>query len=72
MRVAGILLVFGLLTLLDLPQLIKHREQKKKELYAYSVIMGGALLLWILETFEYNLWSPNRVITDIVRLIVPQ
>jgi len=72
MRVAGILAVFGLLTLLDLPQLIKHRKQKKKELYAYSTIMAGALLLWILETLDYELWSPNRVITDIVRLLVPQ
>lgn len=69
MRTVGIILLFSAIALFDLPKLI--RERKKKEIAVYSFILGGAFLLTLLHILDFELWSPNRLITEVIRLIFP-
>jgi hypothetical protein len=64
-----LILVFAALSLLDLPKLIKRKNTK--ELLVYGAILGTAFILSELHALDVDMWSPNRVITDIVRFVVP-
>ncbi|MEW9669296.1 hypothetical protein [Ammoniphilus sp. 3BR4] len=71
MRVVSIFLVFLLISLFDLPQLIKKRREKKKELYVYTSVLAAGFLLSALHVLEFNLWSPNRLVTETVHFLLP-
>jgi hypothetical protein len=70
MMTLGLILLFVLISLLDLPRLLKQKQ--KKELYLYSVLLGSAFVLSELHILRIDLWSPNRMITDVVRFFLAQ
>lgn len=69
MRIAGLIGFFIIIALFDVPKLI--RKRKKKEIMAYSAVLGLAFLLSFLHILGVDVWSPNRIITDIVRWVLP-
>lgn len=71
MRMAGLIGLFIVIAMFDLPTLIRDRRRKKKELIAYLAVMGLAFLLCFLHILGINVWSINRIITDVVQWVVP-
>ncbi len=69
MRMVGLIGFFIVIAMFDLPKLI--RERKKKELLAYAAVLGLAFLLSVLHILQIELWSINRIITDMVRWVIP-
>jgi hypothetical protein len=68
MKTFSLIITFLFLTVFDLPRLIK--EKKKKEIFIYAAFMGAAFLISELHVLRWHLWSPDRIITDIVRLFI--
>jgi len=64
MRIAGLLLLFAVIAVLDLPHM--WRRRRKKELVVYCGILGLALTLCLLQTLRVPLGSPNRAIAAAV------
>jgi hypothetical protein len=68
MKTMSLILTFLILSSFDLPRLFKQKEKKK--IILYSTFMGAAFLITELHTLRWHLWSPDRIITDIVHLII--
>lgn len=66
----GLLLIcFVLVSLLDLPHLIK--QKRKKEAAVYTVMLAAAYTLFNFHFLHIRLWGPNQLVTTIVRFLSP-
>jgi hypothetical protein len=69
MKTAGLILLFAAIASFDLPSLF--RERRKKKLTVYGCIFVLAFVLSELQLLRVPMWSPNRLITDVVNMIIP-
>lgn len=66
--IAAPLLVFSILAWVDLPPLIQQRKQRARELWLTVSLFAIGLILSELYVLRFDLWSINRMITNIVKL----
>lgn len=66
--IAAPLLVFSILAWVDLPPLIQQRKQRARELWLTVSLFAIGLILSELYVLRFDLWSINRMITNIVFL----
>ncbi|MGC5328567.1 hypothetical protein [Brevibacillus sp. SYSU BS000544] len=64
MATVSLILLFAAISYLDLPHLL--RQRKKRELLVYSVLLLSAFILSEMQILRIEMWSPNRIITEIV------
>lgn len=66
----GLVVCFVLISLLDLPELI--RKKWKKELFVYTAMLLTAFLLFELHFMHVKLMGLNHVVASIVHLFIPR
>lgn len=66
MIIAAPLLIFSALAWIDLPPLFQQRKERAREFWLTVSLFGIGLLLSELYVLRVNLWSINRLITEIV------
>jgi len=66
--VAAPLLLFSVLAWIDLPPLIQQRKERARELWLVVALFGIGLILSELYVLRVDLWSIDRMITNLVNM----
>lgn len=69
MKVLLLILVFTVITLIEVPKLIKKKLWG--ELTAFSVLLSTGFILSLLLTIGVKLPNPAKAIENLIKLIVP-